>query len=414
MTLELIRGVEGPMNVDFLNPETGEHWNRAGDPSSVAAMLLNNDMDLGILRPYKRDDLKGGSYYTKLTGYNVRRNQQGLPIINKAGSVAMDPKYRVQQMTRNDATLRILDWIQLDEAIIRAAKPRLRAAKDLEQAGLVYNLPNGIAKTIMQFQTQSDISGATVSIDGLRQSESDRPVFGTVNFPLPLIHKDFSYPLRQVLESRTGYSPLDVTTAELAGRRVAEQIEQFVLGCGALTPVTSPNNNLAALLQGITSYTYGGGSIYGYMNFPSRLTYTIVQPTTAGWVPQTTVDDVLAMKTLLQQALHYGPWMMYVGLYWDRYMDNDYKPTYNDMTLRQRLREIDGIIDVRTVDYIPDDSILLVQQTTDVVRLVKGMDITTIQWESHGGMQLNFKVLALTLPQLRTDYYSNTGIMHGS
>jgi hypothetical protein len=42
------------------------------------------------------------------------------------------------------------------------------------------------------------------------------------------------------------------------------------------------------------------------------------------------------------------------------------------------------------------------------------MDITTVQWESHGGMQLNFKVMCLMLPQLRTDFYGNTGIVHGS
>jgi hypothetical protein len=71
-------------------------------------------------------------------------------------------------------------------------------------------------------------------------------------------------------------------------------------------------------------------------------------------------------------------------------------------------------VDARTVDYIPDLSILLVQQTTDVVRLVIGMDITTVQWESHGGMQLNFKVMCVILPQIRTDFYNNTGLVHGS
>ena len=383
---------EAPPTIDIYNPQQ----NSVSMSGNWARRLLDNEMDVGTMRPYVG---RGGKTFITRTFYQydhkknqVVCNQRAVPTFNDT-----------------NATLRVLDWIQLDEAVIRAAKPRLRAAKDIREAGLVYMLPNGIAKTVMQFQQQSDITGATISMDGLRQGESDRPVFTLINFPIPIIHKDFQYPLRQILASRTGYSPLDTTTAELAGRRVAEQVEQLTLGCG-------PNTNLTVTgqLQGQSSYSWGGATIWGYMNFPNRITYAIVNPTAPGWIPQNTVDDVLTMKQKSQQAMHFGPWILYGGLFWDPYFDDDYKPTYNDMTLRQRLREIDGIIDVRTVDYIPDQSLLLVQQTTDVVRMVIGMDITTVQWESHGGMQLNFKVLCVMIPQLRTDFYGNTGIVHGS
>ena len=370
-----------PAQIDHMIPaqhhiSMGGNWGRR---------LLDNELDVGCMRPYIDD-------YDRTW---ITRN-----VMTRSGKMK---EVAIQTFNDTNATLRTLDWIQLDEAVIKSAKPRLRAAKDLLESGLVYSLPNGIAKTVMQFQQQSDITGATVSMDGLRQSESDRPVFSLINFPLPIIHKDFQFPLRQVLASRTGYSPLDVGTAELAGRRVAEQVEQFVLG--------APQS---ALMLGSASYTWGGGTIYGYMNFPNRITYVLTQPTSGGWIPQNTVDDVLQMKKASQTALHFGPWMLYAGLYWDPYFDDDYKPTYNETTLRQRIREIDGILDVRTVDYIPDDSLILVQQTTDVVRMVKGMDITTVQWESHGGMQLNFKVMCVMLPQLRTDFNLNTGIVHGS
>ncbi len=52
--------------------------------------------------------------------------------------------------------------------------------------------------------------------------------------------------------------------------------------------------------------------------------------------------------------------------------------------------------------------------TTDVVREVIGMDVTTVQWETKGGMQLNFKVMAILVPQIRADQNSNTGIVHGT
>jgi hypothetical protein len=372
---------EAPVSVDYMIPAQ-KHISMGGN---WARRLLDNELDVGAMRPY------------------IGRNGRTYITRNEVGKDGKLVRRAVRTFNDTNATLRTLDWIQLDEAVVKAAKPRLRATKDLEQAGLVYMLPNGIAKSVMQFQQQSDIGGATISMDGLREGESDRPVFSTVNFPLPIIHKDFAYPLRQILESRTGYSPLDTNTAELAGRRVAEQVEQLVLG--------APQS---ALLLGTNTYAYGGGNLYGYMNYPNRITYTLILPTAGGYTPDNTINDVLQMKKASQTANHFGPWMLYAGLYWDPYLDADYKPTYNGETLRQRLRAVDGIIDVRTVDYIPDQSLILVQQSTDVVRLVKGMDITTVQWESHGGMQLNFKVMCVVLPQLRTDFYGNTGIVHAA
>jgi hypothetical protein len=52
--------------------------------------------------------------------------------------------------------------------------------------------------------------------------------------------------------------------------------------------------------------------------------------------------------------------------------------------------------------------------TSDVIRMVIGMDVTTVQWETMGGMRLHFKVMAIMVPQLRADYNSNTGIVHGT
>jgi hypothetical protein len=46
--------------------------------------------------------------------------------------------------------------------------------------------------------------------------------------------------------------------------------------------------------------------------------------------------------------------------------------------------------------------------------MVIGMDVTTVQWETHGGMRLNFKVMAIMVPQLRSDFNGNAGIVHGS
>lgn len=378
--------LDAPATLDYIIPAQ----KRISLNGNMARRLLDTELDIGCMRPYV--DGYGNSYITRNEMAWDQSKQMYLPR-------------KVAAPTTNDtnATLRYDDWKQIDAVVIKAAKPRLKAAKDLMAAGLTYELPNGIAKTDLQTQTQSDITGAEVSMDGIRRSESDRPVFGTVHFPIPLIHKDFSFDLRQILASRTGPSPLDLTTAELAARRVGEQVEQLVLGTAATSQ-----------LLGVASYTFNASSIYGYMNYPNRLTYSITTPTAAGWTPAQAVADVLNMKKVSQQAFHFGPWRLYAGLLWDPYMDDDYKATYNGTTLRQRLEEIKDIQSVETVDYIPDYSLLMVQQTTNVVRLVIGMNIITVQWESEGGFQLNFKVMCCMVPQLRTDINNNTGLVHGS
>jgi uncharacterized linocin/CFP29 family protein len=226
--------------------------------------------------------------------------------------------------------------------------------------------------------------------------EADRPKYDIVNLPLPVIHKDFYFSARQIATSRNLGASLDTTMAELAARRVAEEAEKLVLGTAS-------------------SFTYGGGTIYGFKNFPSRITQTITAATAGGWTPATLVKEVLAMRQKSINKFHYGPWVLYNSPKWDQYLDDDYSSAKGDNTLRQRLQAISGIQDVRTADFLGDTwDLFLVQMTSDVVRMVVGMDVTTVQWETMGGMQVHFKVMAILVPQLRADANGNTGIVHGS
>jgi hypothetical protein len=195
---------------------------------------------------------------------------------------------------------------------------------------------------------------------------------------------------------------------EAAGRRVAEMIEKTLIG--VQTGVTYGG--------GSTTPTYGRAStVFGYTNFPSRATKTdLTTPT--GSNAASTLSDVLEMRDLLYDNNFFGPFMLYHSHDWDQYLDNDYTLTGGNVTtqtLRDRLRAIEGIQDVRRLDFFTDTfSLLLVQMTSDVARAVNGMDITTVQWESQGGMRLNFKVMAIQVPQLRADYNGNCGICHAT
>jgi len=336
---------------------------------NVATQLLHSGFDVAALRPWQGKD--GRSY--------IARNQGD-------GKMVAVP-------TNNTASLRREEWKLIDDSISVAAKERLRVVADLRSAGLVLNIPNGMSRTVLESETMGDITPATISMDPIRQSESDRPEFDLVNLPLPVIHKDFFFSARQIAVSRNLGSSIDTATAQLAARRVAEEAEKLVLG---IAP----------------TFTYGGGTVYGMTNFPGRVTRVLTAPTASGWTPAVLLGEILALRQDSVDNFHHGPWVLYVSPAWDLFLDNDYSPLKGDNSVRQRLMQINGITDIRTADYLTGTQAVLVQMTSDVIRLVIGMDITTVQWETLGGMRLNFKVMCIMVPQLRSDYNGNSGIIH--
>lgn len=337
---------------------------------AVATTLLANGFNPAALRPWVGAD---GRHY-------VAHNHEG-KLISVAQPIG-------------NATLRKDEWKIVDDAVVAAAKERLRFVADLRGVGLTYNLPNGMGKTVLETQTQSDITPATISMDPVRQGEADRPEYDLTSLPLPIIHKDFFFNARQIAVSRNSGAPLDMTMAQLASRRVAEAIEDLALG-----------------LSG--TFKYGGGYVYGLTNFPQRLTKVMTNPEDSGWTPKTTVTEVLEMRAQSKNAFHYGPWVLYTSPDWDIYLDEDYSDAKGDNTLRDRIKKLEGISDIRSLDHLTGYQMILVQMSSDVVRIVNGMDITTLQWETMGGLQVHFKVMAMMVPQFRSDYHSNTGIVHG-
>ncbi len=348
---------------------------------SVAALLIQNGMDPDYLRPWIGEN--DWSYITVANGFTV--NDKGEKV----------PKYE-NRLTRNaNATLTKDAWNLLDGVIVKAARERLRAVADLRSAGLTFNLPNGWAHTVLQYQRITDNGPATVSMDALRNGINERPELDIVNLPLPLIHKEFSFPARVLATSKLTGAPLDTTEAEQSARSVAETAEELLIGTYG-------------------EYKFGGGSVWGLTNFPDRLTYEMLLPTENAWTPAKTILDILGMKALAQAARQYGPFILYTSPAWDAYLDNDYSSAKGDNTLRERIGKIDGIKAIHTLDKLPDYKMVLVQQNSGTIREVIGMDVTTIQWDAQGGLEQMFKVIAMLVPQIRTDINGNCGIVDGT
>lgn len=357
--------------VDFLREIPG-----FGD---AADRLIANNFDPYALKPYRGKD--GRSYVSLMD-----------PLTQKRKSVLVS---NAPALLPRDA------WVVFDQAVQRVIRDRLKAVADVRGAGLEYNIPNGMAHTVLQYQTLGDIGRATVSMDPARRSQADRPTTDIGNLPLPVVHKDFDFSAREIAVSRNIGSggvalPIDTTTAEMAAIKVAEEVEMMLLGTGG-------------------TFTYGGGTIWGYTNLPQRATKTNM-PIPDGTNGPAVLNAILALRQLLINARHFGPFVFYVNSQWAQVLDNDFTTTKGENTLRQRILAIEGIQDVRTLDFLPrvNWDCLMVEMNPLTVRMVVGMEVQTIQWETDGGMRKHFKVMCINTPQVRPDTAGAAGVGHGT
>lgn len=309
---------------------------------------------------------------------------------------------------QNASPLEKQQWILLDKLIVPVARQRLRAWADLSAAS-PYGGFDGMAHTILEHQTTNDPGEALVDMDGLSEGRNSRRTYQLEGMPLPITHANFSYNKRELTISRNRGTPLNVRDAEAALRRVMEKVEQTLIGTAT-----------GMVYGDATNYTAARGSkVYGYTNYPDRATGTLTTPT--GSNPDATVDDVLEMRDALYDNFFYGPFMLYTSKNWDRYLDNDYvKGTAASglaspgTTLRDRLKRIEGIQDVRRLDFFTGAAyqMILVQMTNEVAQAVNGMDVTAIQWETVGGMQVHFKWMCIMAPRILSDQNQNCGLAH--
>lgn len=333
---------------------------------SVAQRLLVNGMNPMALKPWLGTD--GQTYMTQI----VNGKAKAIPL-------------------HINATLRKDEWKDIDQAVVMAAQDRMVGVADLYARNLVYRIGNGLGKTVLEYEDIDDLTDAELTMDAVTPSQKDRPNYELKYLPLPIVHKDFSYNARVLAASRTTGQPIDTTTAALASRRVIDKVETM-------------------LFQGASSYAYGGGTLYGYLDHPSRNTVTLTQNWDAGGkTGEEILDDVRAMKQASIDAKHYGPWVLYIPTAWETTLDDDFKAA-SDKSIRQRILEIGGINEIKIADKLTANKATLVEMKPETVRIVEGMAINTVEWESNGGFTTNFKVLTIMVPQIRADQNGNCGI----
>lgn len=370
------------VNVDLMG-------NGRAQGSVAGRIQANGKLNLNMLRPWLGDD---GETYVTLQKKPFPKG--GLGANQKMSDFLLNKRIQANGTLRRD------EWKQLDDAVMEVARQRLGGIDDLISNGLTYNLGNALGTTVLEWHDVNDPLEAKVTMDGINRTANDGLEYQTNYLPIPIIHVDYEINERLLAASRNMGNPMDTTLAEKAARRLNEKLEAMLF----------------------TDITYGFGAhddrnrnkIYSYINFPDRDAVNLSIPwdhsaiTAAG-----ILQDVQEMKAAAIASRHYGPYMLYVPTAYETVLDNDYTTTVNGTTLTigERIKKIRNIKDIKVIDTLPADTVLLVQMTSDVVRLVRGMGVQNVQWKEEGQFITKYKVMTIQVPQIRSDQNGKTGIV---
>ncbi len=315
------------------------------------------------------------------------------PYFNGRGESCIAINGREVIVTNAPTGLRYDEWKDIDRTVIETAKQRLVGIAALVSRGLVHSL-GSVGISLSQFERMSDITGAQVSMSGITAGEKDSPQFSPWTVPIPVVFKDWSMNWRQLEASRRFGTSLDTISVMLATRVVAERSEDM-------------------LFSG-ESITLGDGTVYGYRTHPHRNTVTLsMQWTNASKTGAAIIADVQAMLAAARADNMRGPFTLYIPAGYEGKLDDDYNPGTSDTrTIRQRLLALEGIAEIVVADRLTAHNVLLVQLTSDVVDLAVAQDITPIQWDMQGGLQVEGKVMAVWAPRIKSDFDGRSGIVH--
>lgn len=313
--------------------------------------------------------------------------------VMKAGGGDVATKLLANNMNlaalRTNALLTRDEWKTFDDAIIAVTREELRGVADVINAGLTYQLNNPLASTSLHWEMSGDVNGAEISMSGKTETANDRPTFTETSMPLPLTHKDWFLNIRTIEAVRSGRSQLDTFLAEGAARAIAVSQENVLFNGAQI----------------------GGqnGNIPGYRTFTHRNLHTCKDWETATGAE--IIADAMAIIDILVALYFTGPFTFYITPKAMANLGNDFKAA-SDKTILQRLREVPGVGAINPSFRINKGEIITLQMSREVIDMVVGLQPTTVQWETSGGLETHFKVMSMMWPRLKADMNGRSGLVH--
>lgn len=320
-------------------------------------------------------------------------------LLNSEGKVdtmAMRNNSALSQRMRANGTLSHEAYIKWDQKVVDVARIQLTLVSDLVRYNLVDNSLD-LGDTIASYETISDMTAASVDMDGVTRGQNDRLVFTEAGVPVPIFHKPFSLNQRQILASM-----------DRPGRQLPS------LGISTATRLVADKVN--AMCWDGFGRVVDGKQIHGLTNHPNRNTKSISNPWGGG--SETPIADVSDMVAKMQ-ADNFGYEENSLVLYvspdnWAFVTTNDYSTAKGDKTYYERLKAMPQIAEVRLGSGLADGELVLVAMRDDVVELKVAQDITWFEQPQSNLMQHDFEVMAAMALVVKADSAGRCGVVHAT
>lgn len=297
---------------------------------------------------------------------------------------------------RTLAVLRENEWREYDKAVTQIARGNFTLVTDMMANGMRRPLVNPMATTQLVWDRAGDMDDAQIDMTGEASDQRDRMEFSQDSMPIPIIHKGFRLNIRTLMASRANGTGLDVTTAQLAARRVVFTIEKL-------------------FLYGQFTAGAGAGSLYGMTTYPYRNTGSLA----ADWSSATAAQifsDVNSMIQAMETKSQFGPYGLYIPTAYAQALRKDYDARTlgggAGYSVMSRLKEIENLKYIKTNVFLPAGNVVMVNLDPNTAEVLDGFPPRLIEWQSQGGMIFLFRVMSIMLPRIKRDALDQNGIVH--
>jgi uncharacterized linocin/CFP29 family protein len=284
----------------------------------------------------------------------------------------------------------------IDNAVIRIGRDRLAVVDDLLSLGLTVPMPGWLGIPSLTSHKVGEAGHAQVSmVPRSQRTRGERQVAQLTPYtiPIPCVWDDFSFDIRELSAAERVDYPLDTSHVEQATRNVNVAIEDMAWNGG---PQIN-NHTLPGILSSTNTQTFVGGEAWDV----------------AGHTGEEILQDVQAMIGVLQADKFYGPYRLYITGSYDRKLNEDYKSATSG-TIRERLSALGALNGIRVADYLPANTVVLLQTTRDVIDVIVGQQPTPITWEDGPGFERDWVVMACIVPRVKNNSDGNYGICVGT
>lgn len=312
-----------------------------------------------------------------------------LRMINSAGGV--DAFRAAAPLPKNTQEV-------IDNAVVRVGRHRLVIAADL-MAAVGVPLSNWLSVPSITSHKVSESGRASVSMVPKTRGERQIQQWTPYTIPIPCIWDDFSFNIREMAAAERGGQPLDTTHIEQATRNVNEFIEDGVINGYNLTDA---GNSLPGLLSSTETQDFVDNEVWTHAN------HSAVDIET----------DILNMIQIMQTNRFFGPYTLYIPTTYSLRLARNWSDgvTTFPITIKQRLQQIDtgsGGVTVKVADFLPADTVILIQMTSDVIDIFIGQQPRAINWSDGPGFEEYFAVLACVVPRVKSNSDGHYGIVIG-